>query len=134
MPLLDDNDIAKNAQRLRKPDGSPVIPRPVPEKPNEVALALEMCAKAIREMGAMHDALTAMMAKPAPAPQNDIATAAITKLLKQNGELIQAVKDVLEIRAHEERMEEEREPESWTFEIRDARGNVVKTITARSAS
>lgn len=89
---LTPEQIAANAARLRREDGAPVVERPVAPPKSEVAEALELLAKAL---GREQEATAINVAVNARVAQDDVLASAIVKALKQNHELLAAVREAL---------------------------------------
>lgn len=125
MTTLSKEQIQALGMRLRKPDGSPAIPRPaelLPPPKNDVAEALEMVAEAMREM---------QTAIAKPDPNLDVMATSIVRLLKQNAELLKCVQEMLKPEPIEVK-EEEVIPMEWDFTIiRDPRTGFIKSVKAK---
>lgn len=109
MKTLSASEIEKAGRALRLPTGEPPIqkpPAPEPPKPDPILPLLERLAGSF-------DGLRAALKELKP-QNNDALIAAMNRMLDQNEELTQAVKDMIEIGAHQERIQEEVPgPEAW---------------------
>jgi hypothetical protein len=117
MKVIKEDDIARLGQRVRRPDGTPAVERKE-EKPDEVANALRVLAESVRLMQDKKPGTVVVSM-----PNGDLLASSIVRLLKQNAELMDLVREAMKPEVVEH---VELPPCKWAFEmVYDPRGKLT---------
>jgi len=117
MKTLSLEEINKLGMRIRKPDGSPAVERTREPEPDKSEELLTMLLEAIR---AMRETKTNVVVEANP--QLELLSSSILKVLKQNTELMQVVRDAMK---KEELEVPESPPCEWSFEVIYDKGKIT---------